>query len=503
MCKFGRTRNSLVPALILLCIAAVSGFARGTGNRSGGALKPLDTSKQVELVLYIIGVEPPLQKEIDDNFNRVALEKLNCTLKVYYIGWSEWRNKYPLLFSSGEAFDMAYTATWLNWSDLAMRGAFKPLDELWPTYAPKNYARQSPTALRQASVNDHLYVIPTLLGTFHTFGPIYRADLALPYGWDGKLENFQDIERYFQIVKNNNPGIEPFALHAEGSQFDDIYISFHELFGLSTFFIIDPKLDNPKLMTYWEWQRTPEFLALMKKWSDAGYWSKSALSDQDSEKFLNGRAALRLHNIDTYESMYRQRPNYDILFTNFLKDSSYLAFTQDALVIPTSAKNPERALALYDLITNDETVWRAFFYGIEGKSYELVNQGDQQQVRPINTDSYAWSNLWTARTPEFFLPAAGSPPDIPEIKAALRAYIKDGVNAQKIRSLILDTSSYATELAACQNAHQQYWMPLEVGYVEPVAGLKEYEEKMKAAGIEKVRTEVQKQLDAYLASLKK
>jgi putative aldouronate transport system substrate-binding protein len=502
MDRLNRAERSLILGLALLCALALPGFAAGRRD-SGGGLRPLDTSRQVELVLYIIGVEQPRQSEIDENFNKLVLEKLNATLRVNYIGWSEWRTRYPLLFSSGEAFDMAYTATWLNWSELAMRGAFKVLDELWPAYAPKNYARQSQTALQQATVNGHLYVIPTLLETFHTFGPIYRAELAQPYGWDGKMENFQDVGRFLQIVKDNNPGIEPYALHAEGSNFDDILIGFDEKFGLSTFFVIDPTQDNPKLQAFWEWRSVPEFLTLMKQWSDAGYWSKSALSDQDSEKFLNGRGGMRIHNIDTYEGMYRQRPNYDIRYSNFVKDPSYLAFTQDALAIPTTARNTERALALYELITNDEQVFRPFFYGIEGKSYELVNQNGQQQVQPINTEAYAWSNLWAARTPEFFLPAAGSPLDIPVIKAGMREHIKDGVKSQKFRSLILDTSSYATEFAACYSAHQQYWMPLEAGYVDPVAGLREYQEKMTAAGIEKVRTEVQKQLDAYLASLKK
>ena len=53
-----------------------------------------------------------------------------------------------------------------------------------------------------------------------------------------------------------------------------------------------------------------------------------------------------------------------------------------------------------------------------------------------------------------------------------------------------------------RNVHQQYWWPLELGYTDPVSGLKEYQEKMEAAGIEKVREVLQQQLDAYVAGLK-
>ena len=76
----------------------------------------LDTSEEVELVMYVVSNEPAKQQELTDNMNKIFKEKLNCTLKINYIGWAEYPNKYPLLFSSGEAFDMAYAATWLNFS---------------------------------------------------------------------------------------------------------------------------------------------------------------------------------------------------------------------------------------------------------------------------------------------------------------------------------------------------------------------------------------------------
>ncbi len=51
--------------------------------------------------------------------------------------------------------------------------------------------------------------------------------------------------------------------------------------------------------------------------------------------------------------------------------------------------------------------------------------------------------------------------------------------------------------------HQQYWWPLELAYTDAESGLQEYEEKMEVAGIEeRIREEVQRQLDEYLDSLK-
>ena len=140
---------------------ASEGSEASEGSTAEGG-SDLDTSKEVELVMYVVSDRPAKQDDIDANFNKLFKEKLNCTLKVNWIGWAEYPNKYPLLFSSGEKFDMAYTATWLNYSSLAQKGAFKSLDEMWPKYAPKNFERQSESALQQATAVSYTHLtLPT------------------------------------------------------------------------------------------------------------------------------------------------------------------------------------------------------------------------------------------------------------------------------------------------------------------------------------------------------
>jgi putative aldouronate transport system substrate-binding protein len=313
------------------------------------------------------------------------------------------------------------------------------------------------------------------------------------------------MEKYLDIVHANNPGIEPYQVYSSGSEADDLFIFNDGMFAIkgstNDFFFFDPRQSSPKLFTWWEYPRVQEFLTIMNRWNQKGFIYKSGLSDTDSEKFRNGKTALYFHNIDSWEGQFRDHPDWDVRWNNLVSDVSNMSFTQDALAFPTTAKNPERALALYDLITNDEEVHRAFYYGVVDKSYRLVNQGGKPQIQAINTtDDYSFSNLWTARTQEYTLPVIGAPPDLAQRKAAFDAYIKDGVKSQKYRSLVIDTSSVETEYAACISVHQQYWWPLELGYVDPVTGLREYQEKMAAAGVEKVRAALQRQLDAYVAS---
>ncbi len=468
----------------------------GESSESGAAA--LDTSEEVELVLYVVSDEPAGQDTITDNFNTIAKEKLNATLKINYIGWAEYANKYPLLFSSGEEFDLAYSATWLNFSSLAQRGAFMNLDELWPTYAPNNFAQQSETALQQATVNGSYYAIPTLLPTYSAYGPIYRTDVLEGTDWDGQMETFEDYEEYMDIIKETTD-MEPIAIYQSGSEIDSVYMKNQSQVGLiNDIFYFDPSEENPQIYTMYEYEGTPDFLEMVNRWNEKGFFGKSALSDTDSTKFDTGIAASFLHNIDAFEGRAIDYPDYQVQYANFATDVSNLPFTQDACVVPTSSKNPERALALYDLITSDEEAFMAFFYGIEGTTYEL---DDNDQITIIDPTNMPPSAMWASRVPEFVKDRVGSPESVSEFKAGFDEYIQDGVGSQKYASFVLDTTPFETELAACQAVHQQYWWPLELGYTDQVTGLQEYQEKMEAAGVDTVIAEIQTQLDAYIASL--
>lgn len=472
-----------------------------TGEEASGGTA-LDTSKEVELSMYFISDRPAKQDEVEENFNKIFKEKLNCTLKTNWIAWSDYANKYPLLFSSGEEFDLAYTATWLGFSSYATKGGFMNLDELWPTYAPNNWAMQSEAAKTQATIDGHLYVIPTLLATYSAYGPYYRTvfeDGAVKY--EGEMNSFEDMEKYCEWVKENTSITTPYQLYSSGLELDDMWNGANGRYGIrgTSWLSVDPYADTFTLVPWYEREDAIDYLTMTKRWCDKGFWSKSALSDTDSTKCQNGLAAMAVHNVDTYQSRAIDKPEWEWKFTNLVKDVSNLPFTQDACVIPSTSKNPERALALWDLLTTDEEAYRAFAYGIEGKSYEIIDG----QVKSINTDDYAGTGMWAVRTTEFNLPSYGAPEDITTMKADWDKYIEGVGNKQSqyLSGWVPDTTAIETEYAACTAAINQYWWPLECGSVEDLqAGLDEYTEKMKAAGSEKVIAELQKQLDEFCAA---
>ncbi len=487
-------------------LAVLSMTAALTAGTLAGSAMPVlaeaDTSEEVNLVMYVISDRPAGQDEVDAHINEVLKEKLNATLTINWIPWSDYINKYPLLFSSGEQFDLAYCATWLNFSQLAQKGAFMNLDELWPEYAPTNWANTADSAKQQATVDGHLYCVPTQLATYRAFGPMYRTDIMEGTDWDGVMETFEDVEEYCDIVKETHPELQPIDIYSAGPEWDGTWMlnkGYLPAKGSTNDFLwFNPSEENPSVITYYEAEETPEFLEMMTRWNEKGFFTKSALSDTDSTKLQNGLAAMKTHNLDTFSGQYILHPEYQLEYADLASGSAHLPFTQDCMTISNTSQNPERALMFWDLLTSDQELYDAFMYGIEGTSYELNDEG---QFTMLNSDLYATSAMWAARTSGLNRNQVGTPASFSEWQANFEERIAADDSWEKYAAFTIDTSAIETEFAACLNVHQQYWWPLSLAYTDAETGLAEYQEKLEAAGIEKVREEVQRQLDEYTASI--
>lgn len=506
-------KKKLIAALLALttmatvltgCGGSSSGSSSGSSPASAsGESGTADTSQEVELVMYVVSDRPAGQDVVDENLNKLLKEKLNCTLKINWIGWAEYAQKYPMLYSSGESFDMAYCAGWLNFSNLARKGAFQSLNDLLPTYAPKNYAMQSESALSQATIDGNLYAVPTLLPTYTAYGTVYRGDIAEEAGITDTIDTWDEIEEYCDYILANHPEMEAIDMYSKDPELALQYtrsIGYKDIDSGLRYIYYDPSEENPTVKAVYDVDGISDFYAKMKDWSDKGYWSKSALSDTDSLKTQNGKAALRFYNVDTWANYSAIHPEWNFQYGNMTSDVAHLPYTQDCMVISNTAKNPERALMLWDLLTTDQEAYDAFFYGVLDTSYTLNDEG---QFTITDPDLYNTNAMWAVRTMDLNRNQAGVPDSYNTIREDWEKEISSDKGAERFTGFVLDTTNITTEVAACTNAEQQYGWPLQLGYTENVEqSIEEYKSAMEAAGIEKVIAECQTQLDAYLAAQK-
>lgn len=491
-------RFSKIISLGLSAIMAASLTVLGTGfAKAGTAAKGPDISKSVELTMYLIGSPGKDYDAMLSILNKKMKKDINATVKVNWIGWGDFGTKYPLILASGEPIDLIYTATWLNYYSQAQKGAFMPLEKIGPKYAPKSFAAEPKEGLKQATIDGHIYALPPNYTNYSTYGPIIRGDLMQKYGIKS-VKTLDDYGKFMDVIAKNEKGLDPSGMYATQTPMDGLYFYSKGLYPLSgdiatqSPFWINFSDPSGKVVNIVERADMPSFLKKMKTWSDKGYWPKSVLSNKDNQMLTEGKSASFIHLMDGWITDSINYPQYKVVYANMIPHSFPLPYMQDGMAVPSSAKNPERALMLLEKLRTDESYYNLMTYGIEGKNFEITKD---KKLKLLDQTGFIAEQYcsWGFRDNKFKLDLVGSPSNLQTVRNQLAANAKKNIYTM----FNFNTDPVKNEYAAVLNVMQQYYVPLKLGYVDPVSGLSTLKEKLKAAGVDKVQTELQKQLDAF------
>ena len=142
-------KSAKLLALVLALVMALSLFAAcGSTSSSAPASTPAaasgsgtaagpDISEEVTLTMYLIGDRPVDNDLVFEKINERLKEEINATIDVKFMSWSEYEQKYPLIFASGEDWDMIFTADWCFYNAQATKQGFWEITpEALETYAP-------------------------------------------------------------------------------------------------------------------------------------------------------------------------------------------------------------------------------------------------------------------------------------------------------------------------------------------------------------------------------
>lgn len=491
---------------------ASSTDAGDTGD-TGAEQPAFDISERVELRMYALGNTPndeELAKQFWDQLNEILLEKLNCTIKYEYAEGYHPQSSYDLALSAGEPYDIIQASGGLNYKPNAMKGAFLDITDMVPVYAPDLYALIPEESWEQVLVDGRAYDIPRIFTTYHSNSVMYREDLRKKYDLE-PLTDMDSIEAYLQAIKDNEPGMLPSDDNSNGffrRMFlpSTVYRQVDDING-NTNFVIDPS-DPRKVSTIYE---TPEFLPFCEKakdFADRGFWSSSVLSSSDwgPNSVVNGKAALAFSQIFPWYSWHppyieSQHPGWEVKMFDAvcLNDNSFLAqeaATENMFAVARTAANPERALMVINLIQTDEEVWRLCRYGIEGVNYTLTDDGkiDTTWVDQ-ETGLFNYFPTDLVENDHFNLTPVDQWVDYD--------YHMDILNSRAqpdpLVGFAIDLTNIEPTYVAVNQVREEYALALEAGLVDDVeAAYNDLLERMKAAGIEECRAEIERQINEFL-----
>ncbi len=480
---------------------------------TGESTAALDTSKKVELHMFTIS-NAPQNQELEASFwadlNGQLTEQLNCTIVKEYAEGTNYQNNYQLALASGEKYDMIQSGSWLDYTTHASKGAFMPLEDLLPVYAPDIWELIPEQRWEEVKVDGHIYGIPNISSDPDTQTCfMFREDLRKKYNCP-EITGFDSIATYLQAIKDNEPELLPsddYQAQVYGTMFipSTKYRIFDTMGDMHSNFVVDPA--NPRTVhATAQLEEFKPFMEMMKDWSDRGFWPKSVLSSNDWGVFsvVNGKAAAAFNGqFPGYsyqaEQLARENPGWEIdyfLFNNLNDDAVILQSpaTANMMSITRTAENPERALMVANLLMTDEKMNQLVTYGYEGINYELVD--GKRDTSNINMDTNMYDNFPSSLVTNTNFKID----DINKYKKydEYMADIEKRYQPDPLAGFVLDISPVEAQYNAINQVRIQYGFPLMAGLVDDVdAAYDDYIKRLEDAGLEEVRAEFESQLNAF------
>ncbi len=475
-----------------------------------------DISQEVTLVMYLIGDRPVDNDEVFAKINERLKAEINATIDVKFMSWSEYEQKYPLIFASGEDWDIIYTADWCFYNAQASKqGFYEITQEALETYAPMTAETMYPEAWEQAKVNDKVYMLPMNYKEITAYGYMARGDLMDKYGISS-VSTLDEAESYMDAIVKNEPSLIPIDV---GSDYDKLFLydrmykkanweSEEKVIAIGPWQVmasVSEVDDEVKVMGSYDYPAFKDTIERLKDWKDRGFWSKNAVvnTQNNTESFQAGKSALAMMNVNTAKSVYAsvsaEHPEWDIRVFDAQDGvppvlNSYLA---NGMSIFSKSKNPERALMALDYLRNDEEINSLFCYGIEGKHWEAAGEGALVSLPDSANYAYDSNCNWGVRNDAYWRVIEGGIPNL----ADMNKEWQETARSDRYQTFVFNDESVKNEIAAMGEIFDTDYKLLGLGFTDdPEADIAKLREKMEAAGAQKVYDEIQKQGLEFLAA---
>ena len=474
---------------------------------------PEEALEEVTLTMYLLGDRPVDNDEVFAKINEKLKAEINATIDVKFMSWGEYEQKYPLIFASGEEWDIIYTADWCFYNSQATKqGFYEITKEALETYAPMSAATMYPEAWEEAKVDGKVYMMPMNYKEITSYVWIARGDLMDKYGIES-VASLDEAEAYMQAIVDNEPTFIPLDV---GSDYDKLFVfdrmwakanweSEEKVTGIGpwqSMASVSEVDDNADVKGNYDQAAFLNVITRLKDWKDRGFWSKNAVvnTQNNTESFLAGKSALALCNVNTAKSLYAQlsteHPEWDVRVFDAQDGTPPVlnSFLANGMSIFSKSKNPERALMALDYLRNDPEINALFCYGIEGKHWEAV--GDNALVSLPGSVNYPYDGNcnWGVRNDATWRIVEGGIPNLTELTAGWQ----ETARSSRYQTFVFDDSEVKNEIAAMGEIFNNEYKLLGLGFTEDPAGdIAKLRDKMVAAGADKVYQALHEQAIAF------
>ena len=455
--------------------------------------------------------EQPDSAIVMEEVERLVKEKLNIDLDIHLYIRSEYPERVHPMLNTNQPIDIVSTgrSTVFNMINAA-KGYFLPLDDLLKEYAPRTFNAIPLDMWKAATLKGKIYaVIPykdlgTLKGIHHDGDLMDELGVKFPESFSA----FSDLEPLLNEVKEkliakderykNWPLLDERCTNPNEEYFIDCIFPYiaHNVDGYEEFGCAG-KGDSSTVFNYVETEEFAEYCKLYSRLVDKGIVPMDSKNFDSKQPGFKWTFSLSEGSLEGNKDRFG--PGARILFHDFP-----FSYTSYVLTLTTSiGKNcahPEAAMKVIEAINFDSDVANTLRYGIKGHHWNLNDENKADFTGTPNEDLkkrayYQFYGVQFGGMSAINVPAQRSATLVSDLgKLNERCIVSPNLG------FVFDTTTMQTEIAACQQAVSQYADNLTTGMIpldQVDKTIEEYAKALKAAGVDDILYEVQKQLDNW------
>lgn len=498
-----------------------SNVAEGSGSstspsadaRQSPSASPSESApKQEEVVTikYVVpGTEPKEWPAVKEEVNKKLLaDGVNVQIEKEYIDWGAWEQKINLKLSTNEDFDMFHVMNdWVGLANYAGRGALKDITQEVEQFGP-NLKKVIPDSVWSGVTKEgHIYGVPAYWYESAVDGSITINKYLLNKA--GVTTPITDRQQLLDAMQQVNEKLNmKLTIPLRGGTAGPADI-FQRTYDQYPFTVRDNVAFIAEDGVVKNWVETEQFKQ-DAAWFRQAYQKKlinpdvlTAKQEQIDDQIKYGKYVFMFGTPNRLSDVQKTYPDaadtdFELIRLNPDKPHYRMVNAKNVNVVAANSKHPAEAVKFLNWLYDNQDNYDLFMYGIEGKTYNKVGDRGLESIMDPSTnmplyiqDDWMIGNLNFIRVNEDFL-------------SANKALYKADPDAKNFYAadFFFDPSPIKAEMANVQAVFTSDVSPIYRGVVDYDKNIKPAQSKLKAAGIDKVLEEYQKQLDAYKTSLK-
>ena len=458
--------------------------------------------------------------EVAEKVNEITEDKIGVHVNFNMLDFGSYLQQVGLKMAGNERMDLMLVtpAPPTTFTSLVSQNQLMDINSMLDEYAP-GIKENMGDFLNGTKIGDSIYAVGVECGFATNAYVIMRKDILDELGLTEKAQNLSSWSEYEEILdavyqanqngslpedlrttacvsnSNSNGGILPLgSFYAGEDSFADAYGT--DVLG-DAYGIISTDEATDTVAPYYESEEYYKMLEMVNNWYKKGYvYKDAALTENNGDVLM--KDGVTFSTIITgqvgAENARKSTTGYDVVAAQIVSVLMGSSVTQTfALGVPITAEEPEAAVEVMNLLYTDADIQNLLVWGIEGKDYTLNDAGEAVKTENATYSSHMF--LWGNGLLSY--PAEGQGGDYMErLKAA-----DDAAPISKYLGFSADVSGIANELTAVNNVINQYRATIESGSSTDLkADYDTYCQAMKDAGIDKIISTYQEQLNEWFAN---